>query len=391
MAAHVVVAGAGMAGLRAAERLRAEGWDGAVTVVGAEPHPPYNRPPLSKEVLAGRADAGATALRRRGSVEDVCWELGRRVVAASLADRALTLDDGRRLAYDGLVVATGLRPRRLAVPGPAAGRHVLRTLDDALALRAELAPGRRVVVVGAGFVGCEVAATARGHGCRVTVVEPLPVPMERAIGPELGEALRRRHEERGVRFLTGRAVTAFAPGAVVLDDGRTVPADVVVEAIGSVPNVEWLDGNGLDLSDGVLCDDRMRVEGRPEVVAVGDVARFPNPRYDDVPRRVEHWCVPADTARRAAATLAAHLAGRPLDDAPFAPLPSFWSDQYDLRLQSFGMPALGDRRVPLEGDAHALTGGVAMAYHRDDRPVGVVLIGVPASRHRHYRELVTAS
>ncbi|GAA3951238.1 FAD/NAD(P)-binding oxidoreductase [Actinomadura viridis] len=408
MTGHIVVVGGGLAGLRAAEQLRATGWVGAVTVVGAEEHLPYNRPPLSKEVLAGKAGAGgvaaahaATALRRRKSIEDVNWRLGTPVVDVSLNARRLTLADGGRLAFDGLVVASGLRPRRPAIPGPEFGRYALRTVDDAVALRQRLVPGAQVMIVGGGFVGCEVAATARRAGCEVTVVEPCAEPMERALGPELGRVMRRHHQAQGVRFITGRIVAELLSDgpcervtAAVLDDGTTVRADLVVESIGSQPNVEWLERNGLDLSDGVVCDNRMRVEGRPGVVAAGDVARFPNPRYDDEPRRVEHWCVPGDTARRAAATLAADLGVRPPDDSVFAPLPSFWSDQYDVRVQSYGAPGLGDRCELLDGGLdhpRALKDGVAMAYYRDHQMVGVVLIGIPLAEHRRYHELVTAA
>ncbi|WP_285698822.1 FAD-dependent oxidoreductase [Actinomadura sp. NBRC 104412] len=404
MAGQVVIVGAGLAGLRAAEHLRAAGWDRAITVVGAEEHLPYNRPPLSKDLLVGGTGAGgaaeahAYAYRRSRSVADVRWRLGTPVVRASLRTRSVTLADGTVLTYDGLVVATGLRPSRAAIPGPDFGRYVLRTLDDALRLRERLVPGCSVVIVGGGFIGCEVAATARTAGCEVTVVEAGAEPMERAIGPELGRVLRRHHEDNGVRFVTGRVVSELLSDGpcervtgAVLDDGTAIPADLIVESVGSRPNVEWLDGNGLDLHDGVECDNWMRVEGLPGVVAAGDVARFPNPRYDDVPRRVEHWSVTGDTARRAAATLAAHLGVRSHDDGPFTPLPSFWSDQYGVRVQSYGAPALGDRCVLLDGGLdhpRALTGGVAMAYYRDRQMVGVVLAGIPESRHRHYRELV---
>ncbi|MFF7264173.1 NAD(P)/FAD-dependent oxidoreductase [Streptomyces sp. NPDC008159] len=383
--ARVVVAGASMAGLRAAEQLRAAGWTGAITLVGDEPHMPYNRPPLSKEVLAGKAPFESLAFRPRASVADVEWRLGTRVVASRLADRTVVLDDGSELSYDSLVAATGMRPRRLRCPGPLAGRHTVRTLADAQGLRAELTrPGARVVVVGAGFIGCEVAATAVGLGvAEVTVVDPLPLPMVGPLGELLGRALLARHEERGVRFALGTGVAGFAGEdrvtGVILDDGAVLPADVVVESVGSLANTEWLDGNGLDLTDGVLTDEQLRVGGRPEVVAVGDVARFPNARYDGVPRRVEHWCIPTDTAKHAAKVLTG------AEPAPFAPLPTFWSDQHDFRLQSFGAPVLGkdDVRV-LEGDP---AGDVLVGYHRDDRLVGVVALGGPAiasaaARHR---------
>lgn len=386
---RIVIAGASMGGLRAAERLRAAGFTGEIVAIGDETHLPYNRPPLSKEALASEVTHEAVAFRLRPAVSDVSWRLGVPVVAADLQARAVRLADDRELEYDGLVIATGMRPRRLPTPGPARGRHVVRTLEDAAALRDELRPGAEVLVVGAGFIGCEVAATARGLGASVTVVAPEAVPMLRPLGDELGAALQRRHEERGVRFLLGRTVRRFLGDARVdgaeLSDGALVDADVVVEAVGSASNTEWLDGNGLDLSDGVLCDNTLRVEGRPDVVAVGDVARFPNPRYDDVPRRVEHWSIPTDTARRAAGTMLAGLGLADHDPGAFAPLPTFWSDQHDLRIQSFGAPALGqdDIRV-LEGD---LDGEVVVGYHRGASLVGVVLIGLPSAVNR-YRALL---
>ncbi|GHB62146.1 putative ferredoxin reductase [Streptomyces umbrinus] len=372
-----------MGGLRAAEQLRAAGWAAAITVVGDEPHMPYNRPPLSKEVLAGKAPFESLALTPKAAAADVEWRLGRKAVAARLDERTVELDDGEAIPYDGLVVATGMRPRRLRCPGPLHGRHTVRTLADAQGLRDELTrPHARVVVVGAGFIGCEVAATAVGLGVReVTVVDPLPLPMVGPLGELLGRALLRRHEERGVRFALGAGVAGFEGEdrvtGVVLDDGTVLQADVVVESVGSIANVEWLQDNGLDLSDGVLTDDRLRIGGRPEAVAVGDVARFPNARYDGVPRRVEHWSIPTDTAKHAAKVLVAHLAGADGEPAPFAPLPTFWSDQHEFRLQSFGAPVLGkdDVRV-LDGDPE---GDVLVGYHAGGQLVGVVALGGQAA------------
>ncbi|MFG3087031.1 NAD(P)/FAD-dependent oxidoreductase [Streptomyces antibioticus] len=390
---RVLVVGASMAGLRAAEQLRAAGWTGAITLVGDEPHMPYNRPPLSKEVLAGKAPFASLAFRPRPAVADAAWLLGRRAVTARLPERTVVLDDGTSLSYDGLVVATGMRPRRLTCPGPLPGRHTVRTLDDAQGLREALTrPGARVVVVGAGFIGCEVAATAVALGVReVTVVDPLPLPMTGPLGPLLGRALLRRHEARGVRFALGTGVAGFTGEdrvtGVELSDGRVLAADVVVESVGSVANTEWLDGNGLDLTDGVRTDALLRAGGRPEAVAVGDVARFPNARYDGVPRRVEHWSIPGDTAKQAARTLVAHLHGTGEEPAPFAPLPTFWSDQHDFRLQSFGAPSYGadDVRV-LDGTPDG-DGDLVVGYHRDGLLVGVVALGGPgaasaAARHR---------
>uniref|UniRef100_A0AAU2UWV4 FAD-dependent oxidoreductase n=1 Tax=Streptomyces sp. NBC_00003 TaxID=2903608 RepID=A0AAU2UWV4_9ACTN len=407
MTARVVVAGASLGGLRAAEQVRAAGWSGPITVVGDEPHMPYNRPPLSKQVLAGTASFASLAFAPRANTADVEWRLGTRVASARLRDRVVVLEDGEELGFDGLIVATGLRSRRLRCPGPSgpgSGRHTVRTLEDVRTLRAELTlAGVKLVVIGAGFIGCEVAATAVGLGvAEVTVVDVEPLPMLRPLGELLARALLRRHEERGVRFALGTGVTGFEGGArvtgVALSDGRVLAADVVVESVGSVANTEWLAGNGLDLSDGVLTDGHLRVrgvdggaekatgaDGLPCVVAVGDIARFPNARYDGVPRRVEHWSIPGDTAKHAAKVLTAQLHLNTADLEPFAPLPSFWSDQYDFRLQSFGSPELGRDDVRLLDGA--VDGDVLVGYHRDGRLVGVVGLGGPAAtaaaaRHR---------
>ena len=395
---RIVVVGGSLAGLRAAEQLRAVGHTGPVTVLGAEPHLPYNRPPLSKEVLAAPAEVEPSALlerlvfRRRASTADVEFRLGDAVVAADLAAGTLVTGSGLGVAYDGLVVATGLRPRRLAVPGPADGRHVLRTLGDCLELRARLATlgsSAPVVVVGAGFVGCEVAATLRTLGHAVTVVEPAGPPMARVIGDVLATGVQRHHEAAGIRFLLGTGVVRFHGDdhvtGVELGSGEVVAADVVVEAVGSVCNTEWLAGNDVDLRDGVLTDNSLRVVGAERVVAVGDVARFPNPLFDDVPRRVEHWSVPTDTAKRAAPTLVALLRGEEPDSVPFTPVPSFWSDQLDLRLQGFGSPTLADEVRLDEGDPADLTGGVLATYHRAGRHVGTVAVNLSGARQRELR------
>jgi 3-phenylpropionate/trans-cinnamate dioxygenase ferredoxin reductase component len=444
MTKHVAIAGAGLGGLRAAEQLRAAGHAGPITVIGAEPHMPYNRPPLSKELLAHElADAEATpetnaddltalhqrvAFRQRASVADVTFRLGVPVTGVDLGAGELALADGDAVRFDGLVVATGLRPRQLNVPGPAgpgSGRHVLRTLDDCASLRAGLRAvllreRPHVVVVGAGFVGCEVACTALSLGCDVTVVEPAGPPMLRVLGERLARAVQRAHERAGITFVLGQAVIAYAghdrvTGVVLADGtdassarvsggpasgglalaGAVLPADLVVEAIGSRPNTEWLASGGLDLTDGVLCDNSLSavtsagssasVTSVP-VTAVGDVARFPNPLFDHMPRRVEHWSMPTDTARRAAATLHAKLAGDHIDPNSFRPLPYFWSDQGDLRLQSFGSPGLADDVVIAEGDLDELDKGLVATYHRGGRLVGSVALNLPPSRYRELRE-----
>jgi NADPH-dependent 2,4-dienoyl-CoA reductase/sulfur reductase-like enzyme len=391
---RVVIVGAAMGGLRTAEALRKAGYAGEIVVVGSEPHLPYNRPPLSKEVLAGDVAHSAVAFPLRSSVGDVVWRLGVPAVSADLDQRSLCLADGTSLDFDGLVIATGLRPRRLSLPGPVVGRHALRTLDDAAALRAALRPGVEVVVLGAGFIGCEVAATARGLGCSVTCVAIDPLPMVRPLGSLLGAELQRRHEIEGVRFALGVGVAQFLGSDVVagveLTDGRTLPADLTVEAISSHCNTEWLAGTGLDVADGVLCDGLLRAcraDGTPVdgVHVVGDLARFPNPLFDDVPRRVEHWNIPTETARRAGPALAGWLRGDGYDaSSRFAPLPSFWSDQYDIRLQSYGLPGLADDITVLEGD---LRGEVVVGYRRGDQLVGVVGLGM-LPRVNAYRPLI---
>jgi 3-phenylpropionate/trans-cinnamate dioxygenase ferredoxin reductase component len=399
---RVVVVGAGMAGLRTSESLRKSGYDGDLVVVGEEIHLPYNRPPLSKEVLAGEVHHEKVAFPLRAALGEVDWRLGCRATGFDREKRAVTLDDGEVLEFDGLVVATGLRPRRLDLPGPppdpAAGRHVLRTLDDAARLRDELIPGARVVVLGAGFIGCEVAATARGLGCDVVSVAIDPFPMVRPLGPALGAEMQRRHEEQGVRFRLGVGIVGYTGDdrvtGVELANGETLRADVVVEAISSHCNTEWLAGSGYDLKDGLLCDNVLRVVREDGVVedgvhVVGDLARFANPLFDDVPRRVEHWNIPTETGKRVGPALASYLRGDGYDEAlskSFAPLPAFWSDQYDIRLQSYGMPGLADPEgiAVLEGD---LSGEVVVGYHRGDILVGVVGLGM-LPRVNSYRPLI---
>jgi NADPH-dependent 2,4-dienoyl-CoA reductase/sulfur reductase-like enzyme len=388
-----------MAGLRSAEALRKAGFDGEVTVVGAEPHMPYNRPPLSKDGIGAVFDPAQLPFRLARAATGIEWRLGEPAVAADLAARTVTLAGGTVLGWDGLVAATGVSARRLAVPGPRAGLHIVRTLDDLTALRADLDQARRIVVVGGGFIGCEVAAAARARGLDVTVIEPEPLPMRRPLGDELAAELLRRHEARGVRFRLGTAPTAFEGGervrAVTLTDGTTLDADLVVESVGSLPNTGWLDGNGLDLADGVACDGRLRVlaggVARDDVVAAGDVARYPHPLLFGASRRIEHWTVATDTGKYAAAGLARALSGAASAGGQgtggvFAAVPSFWSDQYELRIQSFGVTGLADVRV-LEG---SLDGDVAVGYHHEGLLAGVVLIGL-GGRYTHYRGEVAAT
>lgn len=386
---RVIVAGASMAGLRAAEALRKTGFNGELLVIGDEPHMPYNRPPLSKEALADGLAVGDLIFRLPAALAQASWRLGTRVQSCDLGAHTLTLDTGESLYWDALVIATGVRPRRIAAPGPAAGRHVLRTVDDVHRLRSRLQPGTRLVIIGAGFLACEVAASARTLGAEVDVVAPESVPMQRALGHALGADLQRRHEQGRVRFHLGRHPVAFngteRVDSIHLSDGTELSCDVVLEAVGCLPNTEWLAGNGLDLTDGVLCDNTLRVQSVTGVVACGDIARFPNPLIDEVPRRVEHWMMALETGRQAGLTLGRTLLGADSISAPFTPIPSFWSDQANVRLQSYGAvgAGIGDIRI-LEG---AFGEEVALGYHRDNLLVGVVLVGM-AGRLSHYRSRI---
>lgn len=333
----IAIVGMSLAGLRAAETLRREGHDGRIVAVGAEPHLPYDRPPLSKELLAGSAEPEDLALRPQGYDDlDLDWRLDARAVALDVAGRRVELHDGELVAFDGLVIATGSRARQLPGQPALGGLFTLRTLDDALALREVLASGPRVVVIGAGFIGAEVAATCRGRGLDVTVLEALRQPMVRGLGPQLGEVIARVHRDHGVDLRTGVTVDAVEgdDGAVTgvrLGDGEVVPADVVLVGIGATPETAWLEGSGVPLDDGVVCDATGLVA--PGIVAAGDVARWPNPLFDGRPMRLEHWTNAVEMGVHAATRLLAGDAGTGLE---FAPVPFVWSDQYDRKIQVVG-------------------------------------------------------
>ena len=334
----VAVVGTSLAGLRAIEALRREGYEGRIVAIGAEPHMPYDRPPLSKEFLAGTTDADGIVLRKQG-VDDlgVEWLLGTRASALDLAAREVTLADGVRVAYDGLLLATGSTPRRLPNQPDLEGVFVLRTLDDALALRRALASEPKVVVIGAGFIGAEVAATCRNRGLDVTVLEALPQPMVRGLGPELGAVIAEVHREHGVDLRTGVQVEAIEGDGRVervrLGDGSVVEASVVVVGVGVVPETAWLEGSGLTIDNGVVCDETCLAA--PGVVAAGDVARWPNPLFDGQMMRLEHWTNATEQGVYAARRLLAGDDGAEL--GPFAPVPFVWSDQYDRKIQTVGM------------------------------------------------------
>ena len=378
MLSSVVVVGASLAGLRAAETLRAEGYDGPLTLIGAERHLPYDRPPLSKKLLAGELDVERTYLRRETEYADLGLELrlGVRATGLDVSSRVLALDDGTSVTYDGLVIATGAAPRVLPGQPELDGLFVLRTLDDSLALREAFAASpRRVVVIGAGFIGAEVAATARAHGLAVTMVEALAAPLERALGPALGTVFAALHRDHGVDVRLGVGVHEIAGGRRVervrLTDGIDLEADVVVVGIGVAPVTDWLVGSGLEVRDGVVADAGLAC-GPPGVFVAGDVARWHHGLLGEEVR-LEHWTNAAEQGAAAARNLLVTGAGG--DATPYQAVPFFWSDQYDARIQCLGRPGPTDEVVVVHGSL-AERRFVAL-FGRHGRLRGVVGISLP--------------
>jgi 3-phenylpropionate/trans-cinnamate dioxygenase ferredoxin reductase subunit len=382
----IVVAGASLAGLRVVEQLRRRGHEGPVTVVGEELHSPYDRPPLSKQVLRG-ADAGSVALRDAVALAalDVEFRLGRRAVAVDLTAAEVTLDDGCRLPYGDLVVATGSAARRLPFGQGLAGVHTLRTLDDALALRAELVRRPRVVVIGGGFIGCEVAASLRALDVPVTLVEGGPAPLAGPLGREGGELVARLHRAHDVDLRCGVGVaglegTGHVEG-VLLADGTLLPADVVVVGIGGRPATDWLTGSGLDVTDGVACDEFGRAA--QGVWAAGDVARWHNPLFGDRVR-VEHWTTAGEQAGVVARNL---LGGDGGALVAYTGVPYFWSDQYDTRIQFAGHRRPDEPLIPFPvGD---IPGRHVALVERAGVLVGALAVNAPRELLR-YRGLIAA-
>jgi len=344
---RVIVVGASVAGLTAAETLREEGFAGELVLVNGERHAGYDRPPLSKAVLNGRMPPSALALRPAEFhlKHRIDHRVGVRAEALDLRGRTVLLDTRERLGFDGLIVATGLRARPLPGQPTLGGVHMLRTLDDAQQLRTDLLAASRVVVVGAGFLGSEVAATARELGRDVTIVDPLVLPMLHQLGRDVAPGVLRAHRDRGVDLRLQRVVRSIHEqdgrvAGVTLDDGERLEAQVAVVAIGSIPNTEWLEGSGLVLDDGVVCDEFCRAgEG---VYAAGDVARWQHPRLG-TSLRIEHRMHAAEQGIAAARNLLG--AG-----VPFDPLPYFWTDFYDVKVQVFGRIDSEDEVTLLSGE-----------------------------------------
>ncbi|QUQ62345.1 NAD(P)/FAD-dependent oxidoreductase [Kutzneria sp. CA-103260] len=363
----IAVVGASAAGLTAAQTLRREGYEGPLTVIGDEDLMPYDRPPLSKQILSGDWEPSKISLPC--TVDGVEWRLGVRAVGLDVTGRRLALSTGDDLAYDKLVVATGVTPRRLPFGQELAGVHTLRTLPDTVAFKEELASARSVVIVGAGFMGSEVAAVASGMGVDVTVVDPLPAPMIRQFGPWLGDLVAKLHADHGVRMRLGVGVTGLRGegrvDGVELADGTVLPADVVLVAIGSVPNTSWLAGSGLSLTDGVDCDSLCRAA--PNVVAAGDVASWTHPVHGRR-IRVEHRMNATEQGMAAART----LLGK---GEPYAPIPYFWTDQYDVKIQAYG--TFPEGAVPSVAAGEVGAGRFAAVYVEDGRVTGVVGWNLP--------------
>jgi NADPH-dependent 2,4-dienoyl-CoA reductase/sulfur reductase-like enzyme len=379
----LVVVGASLAGLRAVEAARKAGFAGRITLIGDESHLPYDRPPLSKQLLAPRGPTDPVTFRSRAELVD---ELGVELLLATPAtgldpDTRVVHAGGAEVAYDALVIATGAAARGLPGTEDLAGVHVLRTLDDARAVRHALDEGARTVVVGAGFIGAEVASAARRRGLPTTVVEARPTPLARSVGPDLGTALSSLHTRNGTVLRCGEAVAAVEGvdrvEGVRLTDGTVIGADLVVVGIGAVPRTDWLAGSGLLVDDGLVCDEFLRA-GTPGVHAAGDVARWHNLLFDRS-MRVEHWSAAAEQGARAGRN-----AVTPDDLRPYSTVPYFWSDWYGSRIQFAGVATVDGVEI-VSGDP---AGDHFVALYREgDRLTGVLTLN--GQRHvMKYRRLI---
>ncbi|MGN2635765.1 NAD(P)/FAD-dependent oxidoreductase [Nocardia takedensis] len=389
MTATIVIIGAGLAGLRTAEELRRTGYEGELVLVGDESRLPYDRPPLSKQFVRGETDD--TTLRPAEFFDDkgIALRLGTEAIGLDTAARTVALADGGVLAYDQVIIATGLRPRRLPGLPDLAGVHVLRGHADATALRADIADARRALVVGAGFIGCEVAASLRAEGLEVTLVEPQPTPLASVLGERVGELVARLHRAEGVDLRCGIGLdTLLSDDAgrvrgARLSDGAEVAADLVVIGVGSRPVTEWLDGSGVALAEparggGVLADEvgRTSAEG---VWAVGDVAAW---RHDTgETKRVEHWTNAGEQAK----LLACALLGAEPPTA--ARVPYFWSDQYEVKIQALGVPSVEDTVDLISDDGRRFL----VYYSRDGKLTAVVGAGMMSAVMKMRNRIATGA
>ena len=380
---HVVVVGGSLAGLRAVETLRTDGFEGDITMVNAEDTAPYDRPPLSKKFLSGEWEVDRIQLRKPSDIDalNAQWLNSTQATAVNIAARELTLNTSSVLYYDACIIATGGVARGLPQQPQAQGIHQLRTLHDAQALREELQPGKKLVVIGAGFIGLEAAATAVARGCTVTVLEGLPAPLIRGLGEKMGIAATAIHATQGVAIrcnvrVQGIETHAGSVTGVRISDGTgesVVAADVVLVGIGVAPAAQWLEGSGLTVNDGVVCDAHLQAASG--VFAAGDVARWVNGLYSDLEptMRVEHWTTAAEQGAHAARNALAHINNTPL--VPYSAVPFFWSDQFTSRIQFLGRSTDAEEVRVVAGSVDE--GKFAAAYMRAGRLVGVLGVSMP--------------
>lgn len=385
---RIVIVGAGLAGLRAAERLRELGFAGEVTMLGEERHRPYSRTPLSKELLTGELQPRDVKLQCFGAELDVVWRLATPAIGLDPHAQTVRLRSGEDLEYDGLIVATGVEPRHLSgAPLHSPRVCMLRTIDDCVEIDRLLSQARHVGIVGGGFIGCEIASTVRERALGATIIDVSPTILTRGLGRQLGAIAGDIHRDAGVRLHLGVGVASWESDdesvTIVLEDDERVRCDAAIVGIGTMPCTGWLEGCGIDVSDGVLCDATCHVEGLDNIVAAGDVARWPNLRFDSVPRRVEHWIHATEQARAAAENL---LIGRE-QALPFMPIPRFWSHQHGVRIQSVGMPALAT-----DVDMHVVEGSVSdrrflAEFRSGDQLVGAIGFDAPRAIADRYARL----
>lgn len=372
----VVVVGGSLAGLRAAQALRKRGFAGTITMISGESHAPYDRPPLSKQLLSGEWPAEKLFFHAREDHRALALDqrLGVRAIGLDPRARTLALSNGESVTYDGLIIATGAAPRQLTAAGALDGVLCLRTLDDAQAIAARLAHKPRVAVVGAGFIGLEVASSCRKLGLDVTLIEPQARPLSLHLGDAAAAGFERLHAEHGVRLRLATSVTALEGAGRVerlrLSDGSVFEADLVVVGIGVVPETKWLEGSGVALDRGVLCDATLATNV-PGVVAAGDVVRWPNAAVGGETVCIEHWSNAVEQGAAAAARL---LDG---SSAPaFSHVPYFWSDQYDRKFQCAGRVQASDRFEVVHGALGERS--FAALYGQGERLTGVLTSSSPA-------------
>ena len=382
-----MIVGASMGGLRTAESLRRSGFTGEITLIGAEKHLPYNRPPLSKALLAEDKELDSVAFKINTEELKADFILGDPAQSVDIQKNEVVLSSNKKLSYNFLVAATGLRSRKMDFQNLVeSGRFSLRTYDDAKRIRSAVAPGKHVVILGAGFIGLELAATLKKLGCSVDVVAMETTPLAPIIGELFGNEIQIRHEAKGVRFHMNNSVKdlvgeSFVTG-VILGDGKSLECDIFIEAVGSLPNTEWLEGSGLDKSNGVLTDKTLRavnIDGGliENFFVVGDIARFPYANQQLPARRIEHWNIPIEGGKRVGREIANTANPDSVSDfnpaEHFNPLPSFWSDQYEMSILSYGEPKIADDVELLQG---SLDADFIFSYRRQGKLVGAAGIGL---------------